>query len=78
MKKKDHKNEVEAMREQQRKKNKDDERHGLRCPVCGCRDFLTDHTVPIPGAVRRYKWCRHCGKKIRTKESVETKKDENI
>ncbi|NIP26657.1 MAG: hypothetical protein GWN94_19800 [Phycisphaerae bacterium] len=52
---------------------------GLKCPKCGCADFRTEDgrpwktvtTVPIPGAVRRYKICRHCGKRIRTKETIE-------
>lgn len=28
-------------------------------------------TVKIPGAVRRYRICRHCGKRVRTKEVLE-------
>jgi len=54
---------------------------GLRCPKCGCADFrdelgmpagfVTTHTVPLPGAIRRYKYCRNCGKRIRTKEMIE-------
>jgi len=52
---------------------------GLKCPRCGCNDFRTEDgrpwdtvkTVNIFGAVRRYKICRYCGKRIRTKEVVE-------
>jgi len=54
-------------------------RKGIACPKCGCRDFRDDQgrpwqtikTVPIPGAVRRYKICRHCGRRVRTKEVIE-------
>lgn len=52
---------------------------GLECPECGCKDFrdeqgnpwVTTNTIPILGAIRRYKYCRYCGKKIRTKEVIE-------
>lgn len=52
---------------------------GLKCPICGCNDFRTEDgrpfdtvkTVNIPGAIRRYKICRHCGKRVRTKETLE-------
>ncbi len=52
---------------------------GLKCPRCGCADFRdemgrpwdTVKTIPIPGAIRRYKICRYCGKKVRTKEIIE-------
>ena len=56
------------------KKNK-----GLKCTRCGCADFRTEDgrpfdtvtTILIPGAIRRYKICRHCGKRIRTRETIE-------
>jgi len=52
---------------------------GLKCPTCGCADFRTEDgrpwatvkTVNIPGAVRRYKICRYCGRRVRTKEMIE-------
>jgi len=60
-------------------------RKGLRCPKCGCADFydesglpvgfVTTHTVPLVGVIRRYKYCRNCGKRIRTKEVVEKELD---
>ncbi len=60
---------------------------GLRCPKCGCADFYDEDgrpygfdtitTVPLPGAIRRYKICRHCGKRVRTREVIEKTKDEN-
>lgn len=59
--------------------DKQKRRLGLQCPNCGCEDFRdemgrpweTVKTVLILGAVRRYKICRYCGKKIRTKEIIE-------
>ena len=52
---------------------------GLKCPKCGCADFRdeigrpwkTVKTQPIPYAIRRYKTCRYCGKKVRTKEVID-------
>lgn len=52
---------------------------GLQCPNCGCEDFRdeigrpwdTVKTIPIPGAIRRHKICRYCGKRIRTKEIID-------
>ena len=53
---------------------------GLRCPRCGCADFSdpltgrpwrTIKTVPSSGFIRRYKVCRYCGRRIRTRETVE-------
>jgi len=52
---------------------------GLKCPNCGCEDFRDEEgrpwdtvkTIPIFGAIRRYKICRYCGKKVRTKETIE-------
>lgn len=65
---------VESEREKLRNKNRNDERLGLRCPGCGCRDFRTPNVVEIPDAVRRYKQCRNCGKRIRTREARDDKK----
>jgi C4-type Zn-finger protein len=46
---------------------------GLRCPACGCGHFYVDKTVDIPGRRRRrYKTCRHCGRRVRTMEIIET------
>jgi len=54
-------------------------KQGLGCTNCGCKDFRdelgrpfkTVKTVNIPGAIRRYKICRYCGKRVRTKETIE-------
>ena len=63
-----------------RKKKKKKKYSGLKCPRCGCADFRTVDgrpwdtvkTVNIPGAVRRYKVCRYCGKTIRTRETIDS------
>lgn len=56
---------------------------GLVCPRCGCRDFRDDpgptirrtwrtlRTQKLPGKIRRYKRCRHCGRRITTIETIE-------
>ena len=54
---------------------------GLRCPKCNCADFYdedgrpagfgTTHKLNLSGAVRRYKYCRNCGKRVRTKEVID-------
>lgn len=52
---------------------------GLKCPTCGCQDFRgsdgrpwnVTRTMPIPNGVRRYRTCRHCGTKVRTRETIE-------
>ena len=59
---------------------------GLQCPKCGCGDFRLDNGLPgdtphrpwdtvktIQGKnyVIRYKICRYCGHRIRTKEVIE-------
>ena len=62
-----------------KKKKKKKKQAGLRCPNCNCADFKdeqgrpwdTRKTVNIPGAVRRYKICRYCGKTVRTRETIE-------
>jgi len=52
---------------------------GLQCPRCGCRDLLdasgrpwpVTHTITMLRSIRRYRICRHCGAKVRTKETIE-------
>ena len=66
-------------RKQKKEQNQPKKNTGLRCPACGCADFRdefgrpweTVRTVNIPGAVRRYKICRYCGRKVRTREVIE-------
>lgn len=41
---------------------------GIRCPRCGCCDLRTTHTIRQPGSVKRYRRCRHCGRRVTTYE----------
>jgi transcriptional regulator NrdR family protein len=44
---------------------------GIRCPRCGCQDLRTTHTRRVrEGMIRRYKECRHCGRRITTHEAT--------
>jgi ribosomal protein L33 len=44
---------------------------GIRCPRCGCRHFYTTNTEPLrDGRIRRRKFCRHCGRKVVTFETI--------
>lgn len=52
---------------------------GLQCPVCGCKDILdqdgrpwtTSRTIKLHRMIRRYRICRNCGKRIRTREVID-------
>ena len=44
------------------------ERRGLECRVCGCRHFEVLYTRPWPGGIMRVRRCRHCGKRLMTRE----------
>ena len=56
---------------------------GIRCPRCGCADWRDEsgrpwditHTVNLCGHVRRYRVCRYCGQRVRTREAIELKGD---
>lgn len=44
---------------------------GIRCTLCGCQHLKTTHTRRLPGSrVRRYKECRHCGRRMMTIEML--------
>lgn len=43
---------------------------GLVCRKCGCRHFHVYKTRPIIGGIRRYRECRHCGRRIVTTERL--------
>lgn len=47
----------------------DGEKLGLVCPRCGCQDFRVLYLQHLPGGVlRRRRECRHCGRRITTRE----------
>ncbi len=41
---------------------------GIVCRECGCRDWRVNYTRQGNGEVRRQKICRHCGKRMMTRE----------
>ena len=43
---------------------------GLECPHCGCRHFYVWKTVALHGYIRRTRICRHCDRRITTKERI--------
>lgn len=43
------------------------------CPDCGCQDFRVTNSLHWEaGQKRRYRVCRHCGYKIRTREVLDS------
>jgi hypothetical protein len=43
---------------------------GFECRACGCRDFRVVYTRPTNRGVTRVRACRHCGRRIVTRETV--------
>lgn len=41
---------------------------GIICPRCACPDMRVGSTVRHDGAVRRYRYCRACGRGLPTEE----------
>lgn len=41
---------------------------GVACPSCGCYDTRVYRTVRFDNGFRRVRVCRHCGRKILTRE----------
>ncbi len=48
----------------------DDKDVGLECPACSCRHFVVNGTVKRNNTIIRYRSCRHCGKRVSTRESL--------
>jgi transcriptional regulator NrdR family protein len=44
------------------------EKRGLICPKCGCADLRVMYTRHRVGVVLRARDCRHCGRRIITRE----------
>lgn len=44
---------------------------GIECPKCGCRDLRVNGTVRQVNFITRYRVCRNCGTKLRTREFIE-------
>ena len=43
---------------------------GLECRDCGCRDFHVLETRRTDGAILRRRECRHCGRRVTTRETT--------
>ncbi len=43
---------------------------GLICPKCGCRHLFVVYTRPRAGHILRLRSCRHCGKRLLTRERL--------
>lgn len=43
---------------------------GLECPSCGCRDLRVYYTRQRPSHIMRVRLCRHCGRRIVTRETL--------
>lgn len=41
---------------------------GLTCPRCGCRHLFVVYTRGKPGHILRVRECRHCGRRLVTRE----------
>jgi hypothetical protein len=48
----------------------DIENSGIYCVKCGCKDLRVVTTMNYDGEIRRYRQCRNCGKRVRTREVV--------
>jgi DNA-directed RNA polymerase subunit M/transcription elongation factor TFIIS len=43
---------------------------GFECRSCGCRHFHVVYTRPTERGVTRVRACRHCGRRIVTRETL--------
>ena len=50
---------------------KPSEQRGLRCPACGCAHLPVLYTRQRPGHVLRIRACRHCGRRVTTRERLQ-------
>lgn len=46
------------------------DQRGVSCPVCGCRDLRVIYTDKQDTGTLRRRACRHCGRRITTKEKA--------
>ena len=47
------------------------EKRGLICPACGCRHLPVLYTRQQPRHVQRVRKCRHCGRRVVTREKLD-------
>jgi transcription elongation factor Elf1 len=43
---------------------------GLECRHCGCRDLRVLYTRQRPRSIMRVRVCRHCGRRVVTRETA--------
>lgn len=43
---------------------------GLACPKCGCRHLPVWYTRQRPAHILRVRKCRHCGRRVTTRERI--------
>lgn len=49
----------------------DGQKVGLICRACGCQHFRVVYLKRLPyGVLMRLRECRHCGKRVTTREQV--------
>jgi len=41
---------------------------GIRCRACGCADLRVSYTAQGRGYKTRIRFCRHCGRRVVTRE----------
>lgn len=47
-----------------------DSNTGVACPACGCRHLVAVSTVRYGNKNYRYRSCRNCGKRVKTREEI--------
>ncbi len=45
-------------------------KRGLECPTCGCRDLRVRYTRQRSKYIWRVRTCRHCGRRVATRETI--------
>jgi transcriptional regulator NrdR family protein len=43
---------------------------GITCPRCGCNHFQVIYTRPRTESIIRSRECRHCGRRVTTRERL--------
>ncbi len=59
-----------TQRKQTANKPTPDPAAGFECRSCGCRHFHVVYTRPTERGVTRVRACRHCGRRIVTRETL--------
>lgn len=57
-------------RKQVQQDNDSEQPAGFECRSCGCRHFHVVYTRPTERGINRVRACRHCGRRIVTRETL--------